>query len=480
MSTGPDHLPNRLLKATSSFILAPLTKIINLSIESGVFPKIWKETQISPVHKSGSKSIINKYRPIALTSNLGKVLEGIIHDQYNSHLDSILPSNMFGFRSNRSTQDAISSLLDRVKTLKASGKTVAVLSVDASAAFDLLSHELVLGSLKILGFGPRMIAWVQSFFHDCPQHVRIGASKSSSWTMDVGVGQGRKPSPDLFNIGYLTQCLWSIISEYFGYADDGMDVIAADSIVECNKKIQQVADLRAAWFDAAGLPINTAKTELMGIGFTPVPISINAAQICPSMSIKFLGCTIQSNLKWNEHITSICKKVRFAASRIRNEGKYFSIGDKTTLYNGWILGLVHSNGLAYLPCATKEQLSEIQCALNSGIRAIFNIPKFGYAPLSELRNKLRLPSIHNIRDKILMMHAWRIRDQFSIKTEGPTTRSRAKGNLPQPDQKGILGTLTSTLTICAWNKAPLSVKLAPNAASAKREIKKLLYVDQPH
>ena len=131
-------------------------------------------------------------------------------------------------------------------------------------------------------------------------------------------------------------------------------------------------------------------------------------------------------------------------------------------------------------CATKEQLSEIQCALNSGIRAIFNIPKFGYAPLSELRNKLRLPSIHNIRDKILMMHAWRIRDQFSIKTEGPTTRSRAKGNLPQPDQKGILGTLTSTLTICAWNKAPLSVKLAPNAASAKREIKKLLYVDQPH
>ena len=298
--------------------------------------------------------------------------------------------------------------------------------------------------------------------------------------MDVGVGQGRKPSPDLFNIGYLTQCLWSFISEYFGYADDGMDVIAADSIAECNKKIQQVADLRAAWFDAAGLPINTAKTELMGIGFTPVPISINAAQICPSTSIKFLGCTIQSNLKWNEHITSICKKVRFAASRIRNEGKYFSIGDKTTLYNGWILGLIHSNGLAYLPCATKEQLSEIQCALNSGIRAIFNIPKFGYAPLSELRNKLRLPSIHNIRDKILMMHAWRIRDQFSIKTEGPTTRSRAKGNLPQPDQKGILGTLTSTLTICAWNKAPLSVKLAPNAASAKREIKKLLYVDQPH
>jgi len=305
MSTGPDQISNRLLKATSDFILSPLTKIINLSIDSGIFPKIWKETKISPIHKSGSKTSITNYRPIALTSTLGKVLEGMIHKQYHPQLDALLPSNMFGFRPNRSTQDAITSVLERVKLLKNDGKKIALLSVDATAAFDLLSHELVLGSLQILGFGPRMIAWVKSFFEGCSQHVQIGSSKSSSWTTDVGVGQGRKPSPDLFNIGYLTQCIWSIISEFFGYADDGMDVIAGDSLAECNVKVQQVASLRAAWFDAAGIPINTAKTELMGIGFRPDPININGSQINPSTSIKFLGCIIQSDLKFDEHSCTV-------------------------------------------------------------------------------------------------------------------------------------------------------------------------------
>ena len=254
------------------------------------------------------------------------------------------------------------------------------------------------------------------------------------------------------------------------------DVIAADTIDECNKRIQDVANLRAAWFDAAGLPINTSKTELMGLGFQPDPIVVNGSVIQPSTSIKFLGCIIQSNLKWNEQITSICQKVRFSASKIRSEGRFFTVHDKLKLFNGWILGTIHCNGLAYLTNATAEQLNDLQCAMNSGIRAVCNIPKKGFAPMSKIRSKLHLPSIRDIRDKILMMHAWKIRESFKIRTEGPVTRSVTNGNLPQPNQKGILGTLTSTNALCAWNKAPLDVKLASTALSAKRQIRKHLKV----
>ena len=107
-----------------------------------------------------------------------------------------------------------------------------------------------------------------------------------------------------------------------------MDVIAGDSLAECNVRVQQVASLRAAWFDAAGIPINTAKTELMGIGFRPDPININGSQINPSTSIKFLGCIIQSDLKFDEHISSLCQKVRYSASKIRSEGRFFTVKDK--------------------------------------------------------------------------------------------------------------------------------------------------------
>ena len=173
MACGPDEIPNRLLKELKHLILAPLTQIINLSIELGRFPSIWKLSKIVPVHKRNCKLDVGNYRPIALTSTLGKVLEGVVYSQFHHQLETLLPDNIYGFRSSRGTQDALTDLLDYVKTQKAAGKYVAILSIDATAAFDLLSHDLVLGSLKLLGFGPLMIAWSCSFFEDCRQFVQI-------------------------------------------------------------------------------------------------------------------------------------------------------------------------------------------------------------------------------------------------------------------------------------------------------------------
>ena len=78
-----------------------------------------------------------------------------------------------------------------------------------------------------------------------------------------------------------------------------------------------------------------------------------------------------------------------------------------------------------------------------------------------------------------MSYAWKNRNRFQPLTDGPMTRAKAKGNLPQPIQKGLLGTLTSTHALCAWNKAPLEVKLATSTSSVKRLIKKHI-LDRQH
>ena len=41
-STGCDNLPPRLLKDSASNIASPLTHIINLSMQTGLFPSEWK------------------------------------------------------------------------------------------------------------------------------------------------------------------------------------------------------------------------------------------------------------------------------------------------------------------------------------------------------------------------------------------------------------------------------------------------------
>ena len=396
-------------------------------------------------------------------------------DDFTQQLETLLPDNIYGFRSSRGTQDALTDLLDYVKTQKAAGKYVALLSIDATAAFDLLSHDLVLGSLKLLGFGPLMIAWSRSFFEDCRQFVQINKTKSESWSSNIGTGQGRKCSPDFFNVGYLTQVFLSVLSKFFGYADDGIDVVVGDSISECNEKIQKVAKLRSSWFKSTGLPINVAKSELLGFGFSPTAININGSTINPRPSIKFLGCQIQSTLQWDLHVNDLCIKLRMAASQIRSDGRLFCKKDKLTLFNGWMLGSLHSNCLVFLPHLNDQHIQDLQCAMNAGVRAVEGIPRRGQAPLSEIRAKLNIPSVKNVRDKVLMFNAWKHSHLIAPapgSLSGPTTRARSRGNVPQPIQSGFIGKTTLSKLTCAWNSMPLEIKNCTSVKSVKALIKK--------
>ena len=79
-STGPDNVPTKLLKLTAILIYEPLIKLFNKSLQSGTFPKTWKEASVTPVFKnSGSPSDIRKYRPISRLSCLSKILEKMVY-----------------------------------------------------------------------------------------------------------------------------------------------------------------------------------------------------------------------------------------------------------------------------------------------------------------------------------------------------------------------------------------------------------------
>jgi len=151
-SSGPDDLSGRLLKFLKPLILPHLCTIINKSITLGIFPSIWKSGKITPVPKKGCKKDSSNYRPICVASNLGKVLEGVVRSQIMPFIDNILPSNMHGFRPGKSTESALCSLLDKIHSHRASGKKVALLALDASSAFDTISHQLIL-TLIVLGWG---------------------------------------------------------------------------------------------------------------------------------------------------------------------------------------------------------------------------------------------------------------------------------------------------------------------------------------
>ena len=61
-------------------ISTPLANLFNVSLEEGIVPSEWKEANITPLFKKGSRKKPENYRPVSLTSVVCKLLETLIRD----------------------------------------------------------------------------------------------------------------------------------------------------------------------------------------------------------------------------------------------------------------------------------------------------------------------------------------------------------------------------------------------------------------
>ena len=65
-----------------------LTDIFNSSLESGQVPEDWRVANVIPLFKKGSREELGNYRPVSLTSFVGKVLETLITHQMRNYLNN--------------------------------------------------------------------------------------------------------------------------------------------------------------------------------------------------------------------------------------------------------------------------------------------------------------------------------------------------------------------------------------------------------
>ena len=78
-SSGPDKIPIRVIHAILPAILSPLTKLVNLSFEKGIFPESLKRAKVIVLYKGGSRSDPANYRPISLLSVFSKILRRLYY-----------------------------------------------------------------------------------------------------------------------------------------------------------------------------------------------------------------------------------------------------------------------------------------------------------------------------------------------------------------------------------------------------------------
>ena len=77
-SPGVDGILPKLLLEIVEQISIPLATVFNLSLEQGIVPLEWKEANIIPLFKKGSRNKSENYKPVSLTSVICKLLERLI------------------------------------------------------------------------------------------------------------------------------------------------------------------------------------------------------------------------------------------------------------------------------------------------------------------------------------------------------------------------------------------------------------------
>ncbi|PKU32042.1 rna-directed dna polymerase from mobile element hypothetical protein [Limosa lapponica baueri] len=77
-STGPDGIHPRVLRELAEVLTKPLSIICQQSWHTREVPVDWRLPNVTPIHKKGRKEDLGNYRPVSLTSMLGKVMEHLI------------------------------------------------------------------------------------------------------------------------------------------------------------------------------------------------------------------------------------------------------------------------------------------------------------------------------------------------------------------------------------------------------------------
>jgi hypothetical protein len=115
-STGIDGIPVSVIKFACDYISDFLASLINLTLETGIFPSQLKGAKVVPIHKAGVTSEVSNYRPISILNVFSKVYEKVISKRLKDFLSSmnILCDKQFGFREGNSTAFALTTFVDMI------------------------------------------------------------------------------------------------------------------------------------------------------------------------------------------------------------------------------------------------------------------------------------------------------------------------------------------------------------------------------
>ena len=271
-----DPCDTKFLLRFKDTIIDAITMIVNQSLTSGEFLDNWKMAIVRPLIKGPSLDTeLKNYRPISNLSYVSKIVEKAAQLQLQEHFDqhSLLPKHQSAYRQHHSTETTLLSICDNILKNMEDGKCTSIVSLDLSAAFDMVNHAILLDVLNCyFGITEHALSWISSYLSSRRFQVQVGHLTSKTVEIDFSVPQGSILGPILFNCYAST--LMEIIPErkdtfLSGYADNHAIIHSFNpDDNNINQIIENDIGKIKMWMEDNQLKMNDAKTEFIVIGMS--------------------------------------------------------------------------------------------------------------------------------------------------------------------------------------------------------------------
>ena len=414
-AAGPDLINNRLLKELAQPLSIPLCDLFNFSLRNGKVPIIWKQANISPIHKKNDQSDVSNYRPISLLSTVGKALEKLVHKHiFNFFRDNhVITTLQSGFVPGDSTVNQLIDIYNTFCRALDEGKEVRAIFCDISKAFDRVWHKGLIFKLQSAGISGTLLNWFSDYLQDRKQRVVLPGANSSWTSIKAGVPQGSILGPLLFLL-YINDIVEDIHSSIRLFADDTSLYIIVDNPIQAAEQLNSDLLKIHLWATKWLVRFNPEKSESMLFSrkinkpFHPQVI-MDQKNIVEVDSHKHLGVVFSKDCTWHDHLELTKSK---AWSRINVMRKLkFQLDRKSlqTIYFSFIRPILEYADVVWNNC-TQYESNELEKIQNEAARIVTGATKLvsinslltetGWETLALRRKKHKLALFYKMQNDL--------------------------------------------------------------------------------
>ena len=304
--------------------LALVHKIVNLCLSNANW--LWEDSEIIFLKKEGKDSYANPgaYRPISITSYLGKLFEKIKATRLEAHYvkKGLLDPDQEGFTKSRNTGRYLNRLHLSIQSDKKQGKTSIGLFVDLVKAFDSTWKEGLIVKLAKDGVGGNFLKLIISFLDKRTVQLKVnGVIGPIRQCSDVGLPQGSALSPILFKIFLMD--LAGELSEknnvdVLKFADDGTLKATGDTTPACLETLNEILEAVHTWSRKWRMVINCNRNKSEVIAFAtaendrslvPKTFKIGEKEIQRVSKTTVLGLVMDEDLTYMDHSKKVSNKL---------------------------------------------------------------------------------------------------------------------------------------------------------------------------